>query len=288
MRKSGSKPVKNAKSKPVRIGANRQMQMAEKRANMPSVVKRAALRITKVAACAALVGGIVFLALSYAPMLSDRISGAVKSGSKLPAVVKIKGCSLPVQVLLMRAIDSMTLADSSSFCNAGILKAAFAIPEIENVSVKRIGGSGKDKTTLVTVTERKPVAMVHNGGIFLVDKKGICFLPIPGKFYDLPLITFGGVAPGDTVDLELFNKIKGAARNLGGTFFKEISEIDLSGTSEVNFVFRSSDTEYKVAARDVESRLVHVKALKERLTEESSKPMRIDLRYRNLAFATTR
>jgi len=122
----------------------------------------------------------------------------------------------------------------------------------------------------------------------LVDKKGICFSPIPGQFYDLPLLTLGSVAPGDTVDLELFNKIKRAARSLGGAFFREISEIDLSGTSEVNLTFRSSDTEYKVAVRDVESRLVHVKALKERLTNDSAKSMRIDLRYRNLAFATVR
>jgi len=43
-----------------------------------------------------------------------------------------------------------------------------------------------------------------------------------------------------------------------------------------------------VGARDVESRLVHVKALKERLTNEGAKMLRVDLRYRNLAFVTER
>jgi len=286
MKKPRSKPVKSIKS--VRIGANRQMQMAEKRANMPVVLKRAALRYAKVAACLALVGGAVFLAFTYAPALSDRISGAVKSSAMLPPTVKVTGCSLPVQALLMRAIDSMVSADSSSFCRAGIMTAASAIPEIENVSVRKTTGISKDKTTLITVTERRAVAIVHNGGILLVDKKGICFSPIPGQFYDLPLLAFGSVVPGDTVDLELFNTIKRTAKSLGGAFFRDISEIDLSKASEVNLVFRSSDTEYKVLARDVESRLVHVKALRERLTDDGAKPMRIDLRYRNLAFATTR
>jgi hypothetical protein len=291
MNKLKSRPVKNAKSKPVksaRIGANRQMQMAEKRAKMPSLVKRAALRFAKVAACAALVGGIVLSVLTYGHKLSDRISGAVKSGGRLPSAVKVTGCSLPVQASFMRAVDSMLRADSSSFCRAGILRAASAIPEIENVDVRRSIGTSKDKMTLITVTERKPAAMIHNGGILLVDKKGICFSPVPGQFYDLPLLSFGGVAPGDTVDMELFNTIKRAAKSLGGAFFREISEIDLSKTSEVNLTFRSSDTEYKVFAKDVENRLVHVKALRERLTDESGKSMRVDLRYRNLAFATAR
>ncbi|GBU22461.1 hypothetical protein R80B4_02370 [Fibrobacteres bacterium R8-0-B4] len=133
----------------------------------------------------------------------------------------------------MRAIDSMTLADSSLFCRAGILRAASAIPEIENVNVNKIKGLSKDKTTLIAVKERKPVAMVHNGGIFLVDKKGICFSPVPGRFYDLPLLTVGSIAPGDTVDLELFNTIKRAARGRGGAFFREISEIDLSNPASI-------------------------------------------------------
>jgi len=288
MKKSKSKPVKATKSKNMRIGANRQMRIAEKRAKMPSLVRCAVLRFAKVTACVALVGGIVFSGVAYGSALSDRISGVIKSGSRLPSAVKITGCSLPVQASLMRAVDSMVLADSLSFDRVGILKAASAIPGIENVSVKRSVGASKDKTTLITVTERRPVAMVHNGGIFLVDKRGICFSPVPGRFYDLPLLVFGGVALGDTVDLELFNTIKRAARGLGGAFFREISEIDMSGASEVNLVFRSSNTEYKVAARDVESRLVHVKALRERLTGDSAGSMRIDLRYRNLAFATVR
>jgi cell division septal protein FtsQ len=286
MKKPKSKPVKSVK--PVRVGANRQMQIAEKRAKMPSLVKQATLRFAKAAVCAALVGGIVFSVWVYGPAITDRISGAVKSGNRLPSSIKITGCSLPVQVSLMRAIDSMTRIDSSLFCRAGILSAVSAISEIESVNVNKIKGLSKDKTTLITVKERKPVAMIHNGGIFLVDKKGICFSPVPGRFYDLPLLTFGGVAPGDTVDLELFNKIKKTARGLGGAFFREISEIDMSRASEVNMTFRSSDTEYKVAVRDVESRIVHVKAIRERLKDDSAGAMRIDLRYRNLAFATAR
>jgi len=274
------------KSKPARIGANRQMQMAEKRANMPSIVKRKALRIAKLSACAALVGGIVFSALTYGPALTDKIFVAVKSSNKLPSAFRITGCSLPVQASLTRAIDLMVKADSSSFNRAGILKAAAAIPEIETVNVGKISGASKDKTTLISVTERRPVAIVHNGGMFLVDKMGICFSPIPGQFYDLPLLSFGKVTPGDTVDLERFNKIKKSARNIDKAFYKEISEIDLSGSSEVNILLSSSDAEYKISTKDIETGLIRVKALKERLTNETGKT-KIDLRYKNLAFITT-
>jgi len=262
--------------------------MAEKRAKMPSLVRNAALRFAKIAACLAVVGGAVFGVSTYGPGVSDKIFAAVKSSNRLPSNVKVTGCSPSVQASLMRVVDSMLAVDSLSVDRAGILKAAAAVSGIENVVVKKIAGASNDKTTLITVTERKPVAMVHNGGIFLVDKKGICFSPVPGEFYDLPLMALGRVAPGDTVDLELFNRIKRTARGLGGAFFRDISEIDLSGAPEVNLVFRSNGTEYKIAASDIESRLVHVKALKERLAHEGAKPMRVDLRYRNLAFVTAR
>lgn len=283
MKKMKSKPVKT-----VRVGANRRMRIDEKRARMSAMVRRIAARVAKIAVCVALVGGVVYAVFTHAPALSDRVVSAVKSGKRLPALVTIVGCSPPVQASLKRAIDSMAAFDSSAFDKAGILRAASAIREIEKVGVKTVRAASGDKATQITVVERKPVAIVHNGGVFLVDRKGVCFSPVPGRFYDLPLLAYGGRALGDTVDMELFNTIKKTARGLGGAFFRELSEINLSCASEVNLVFRSSDTEYKVGARDVESRLVHVKTLKERLTNESSKMLRVDLRYRNLAFVTER
>jgi hypothetical protein len=262
--------------------------MNEKRSKMPALLRRAFVKAVKIALCLALAGGAAYAVWVYGGDISNKVSGVVKSSRRLPAHVVITGCSLPVMASLKAAIDSMTLADSSSFDRAGILRAASAIREIEKIGVKRVHAASNDRVTRITVVERKPVAIIHSGSVFLVDRKGICFSPVPGRFYDLPLLAYGGKAPGDTVDLELFNTIKKTARGLGGAFFQELAEIDLSGASEVNLVFRSSDTEYKVAARDVESRLVHVKALKERFADDGGKPLRFDLRYRNLAFATER
>jgi cell division septal protein FtsQ len=283
MNKPKSKPVKSA-----RIGANRRMRMNEKRTKMPAVAKRAFAKAAKVVLCLALAGGAAYSVSVYGRALSDTVSDAVKSGMRLPTSVTITGCSPPVRVSLKRAIDSLALADSRTFDRAGILRAASAIREIEKVSVKRNGWARGEKTTRVTVTERKPAAILHNGSVFLVDRNGICFSPVPGQFYDLPLLAYGGKALGDTVDMELFYAVRKAAQSLGGAFFQELAEINLSRASEVNLVFRSSDTEYKVAARDVESRLAHVKALRERLTDDAAKPLRVDLRYRNLAFATAK
>jgi cell division septal protein FtsQ len=283
MRDMKPKPVKSA-----RIGANRRMRMNEKRSKRPTVVKRVFAKGVRAALCLALAGAAVYSVFIYGHIISDKVSGAVKSGMRLPASVAITGCSPTVQASLKRAIDSLAPADSSSFDRAGILKAASAIREIEKVVVKRARWASHDRVTQITVTERKPAAIVHNGEIFLVDGNGVCFSPVPGQFYDLPLLAYGGKALGDTVDMETFFAIKRAAKSLGGAFFQELAEIDLSRASEVNLVFRSSDTEYKVAARDVESRLAHVKALRERLADDGSKPLRVDLRYRNLAFATAR
>ncbi|GBU22462.1 hypothetical protein R80B4_02371 [Fibrobacteres bacterium R8-0-B4] len=85
MKKLRSKPIKAEKSKLVRVGANRQMQIAEKRAKMPSLVKRAALRFAKAAACVALAGAAVFSVWVYGPTLTDKISGAVKSRGRTPS-----------------------------------------------------------------------------------------------------------------------------------------------------------------------------------------------------------
>ncbi|MDR0330680.1 MAG: hypothetical protein LBH93_03100 [Chitinispirillales bacterium] len=277
------------KRAPKRIGANRQKLIEERRVRRPQMVKRAALRFVKIAAAVAVLCCAVFSIFTYSPALYAEVTGAVKSSKKLPSEVRITNCSLPVQASLLRVVDSIARVDSFSLCRAEVIKAAEGIPEVEKVRVKRVGGgASKDKVTQIAVTERKPVAIVHSGKVFLVDKKGVRFSPCPGTFYDLPLLVYGGKAAGDTVDLKVFNMVKKAARVVGGAFFHDISQIDISNSSEVNLRFGSSDAEYTVAACDIDGRLVHVKELRERFSESGSEPARIDLRYRGLAFTTMR
>jgi hypothetical protein len=278
-------PVK--KPMPERIGANTRKRMAEERAQKAGTITRLArsvLRIVIVVAIAAVVG---FAAFTCSPSVLVKVSETAKSGKKLSTNVRIVKCGKQTQKLLEHALDSLLGRDSLSFERDDILSVAAAIPEIEKVTVKKTRNrTGRGKITLIRVTEREPVALIHCGDVFLVDKKGIRFSARPGQYYDLPLLVIDGEISRDTVDLKAFNVIKKASRYLGNDFFRQISQIDISDDSMVNLFFKSGETEYVIGYDDIEGRLAHVKELRERLLGEHVKPVRVDMRYRSLAFSS--
>jgi len=275
------------KSKTVRIGANRQRFIDEQRTHRDSAsagVLRRVLRVAVVVVVAAAAGIAVF---RYSPAVYMHASDAIQSSKRLYANVKITHCSRPVQAALKNALDSLIHADSFSFDRVGAVQAASLIPEIEKISIKKMRDrKSREQITLVKVTERKPVALVHSGEICLVDKKGVRFAAVPGQYYDLPLLVVNGTAYGDTLDLDVFNSIKKMCRNMGGSFFQQISQIDVSDSGSVNLIFKSGEAEYLISPDDMEEKLVQIKRLRERLLEEESEPARIDMRYRRLAYTS--
>ncbi|MCL2688558.1 MAG: cell division protein FtsQ/DivIB [Chitinispirillia bacterium] len=268
-------------SKVKRIGANRKIAIAEQRAKRPRRVKK----IGSAGIIAALIAAVLFAVYEHSPAVSSYVSEAVKSTfkskSELSAEFQIVNGSAQTTLLLKTAVDSLiNKSDSLSIKKDAVIKAAAAIPEIERLSVK----SGRDKKTVLRITERTPVALVLDGGIKLVDKNGIRFNAAPGQYYDLPLITLGSAGLSDTIKLETFNTIKKTAGNLGGAFFRQISQIDFSDSSSVNLIFKSERTEYTIGSNDIEKRLGHMKALRERLMQDNREPVHADLRYRGLAY----
>jgi len=271
-----------------RVGANRQKVMDEQRALRSRMIMSSFKRILKAVAVCTFAVAAGYAVFVYSPAISERVSERVKNNQKLYTDIRITNCSKHTEELLKSALDSLVMADSQAFSRAAVLRAAITIPEIEKVSIKKIKNRmpGK-KMTSIKVAERKPVALVHGGGIFLVDEKGIRFTARPGQYYDLPLLIVDDKNKSDTVDLKVFNMIRKTSRNLGDNFFQQISQIDLSDSCAVNIFFKSGEAKYKVANEDIEKRLIHVKKLRERLMEVHGhgEPAQIDLRYRNLAFA---
>jgi len=269
-----------------RVGANRQKMVNEQRARRP----RRIAGIIKIAGIAILVLSAGFAIYTCSPAVTGRISSVVHSGSKVSNDMRIINCDVSVAMLLRDAVSSQHAAaalssqrpvDSVSLDKAEIIKAAAQIHEIEKINITKT----KDGGTIIKVTERKPVAILHSGVISLVDKKGVRFAAVPGRYYDLPLISTD-IGQSDTVNLETFDAIKKASRDMGGAFFQQISQIELLGNGDVKLIFKSGKTEYTLNSEDMEKRLFHVKKLLERFQEEDAEPAHIDLRYKSLAFSS--
>jgi len=260
-----------------RVGANRRKMVNEQRANRPHRIAG----IAKIAGVAVLALSAGFVVYTCSPSVTGRINSVVHSGRQVSADISIINCGAPIAARLNDALLSLKGADSLSIEKAEVIKAAVKIPEIEKISITKT----KDKGTIIKVTERKPAAIVHNGSISLVDKNGVRFAAVPGRYYDLPMICVNAEQK-DTVDLEMFDAIKKASRDVGGAFFQQISQIELLGNGDVKLIFKSGKTEYTLGSDDIEKRLFHVKKLLERFQEEDTEPVRIDLRYRSLAFSS--
>jgi len=267
-----------------RIGANQQRHIAEKRAmggQDSKVTRRRVAKALFVLMFAALAGIAVF---KYSPEIFISAVDTVKASKRLHTNIAITNCSKTVQASLKQALDSLSAADSFLFDRAGAVKAASMISGIEKISICKVRDKKKrEMTTLVKVTERKPVALVHNGGFCLIDNMGVRFTAAPGQYYDLPLLIVEGKAACDTVDLDIFNRIKKASRLLGAAFFPQISQIDVSVDDAVNLIFKSGEAEYILSPDDIEEKMIQVKKLREKLLEEGSGFARIDMRYHRLA-----
>ncbi|MDR2577478.1 MAG: cell division protein FtsQ/DivIB [Chitinispirillales bacterium] len=287
-KKPMSKKPAAKKPMPGRIGANTRKRMEEARAQRPGAIARLAGRISKVVATATIVAAAGFAVFTYSPAVWAKAAETAKTTKKLSANVRIVKCGKQTQKLLENALDSLLRYDTLSFDRAEILRAAATIPEIEKIGIKRARcWASREKITRIKITEREPVALVHCGNIFLVDKKGIRFAVRPGQFYDLPLLVIDDRTLQDTVDMKIFNTIRKTSRTLGNSFFQQISQIDVSDNSAVNLLFKSGEAEYVVGYEDIENRLPHIKELRERLLEGPVKPVRVDMRYRSLAFSST-
>ncbi|MCL2218527.1 MAG: cell division protein FtsQ [Chitinispirillia bacterium] len=259
-------------------------QRTEKSAGSGKRRIRRPVKVALVIAFAASVAVVVFL---HGPLAFDSVAESINAGKRVSAKINgITNCSGAVRDTLRRALEPLMAPDTCPYSRAAVEKIALEIPAIEKVSIKKVKDrQSRQLNITIKVTERKPVALVHCGKISLVDKYGVRFPAEAGRYYDaLPLLVVG-TPESDTLkhEIEFFNRVMKASRNLGDSFLNQISQIDISNSDEVNLIFKSGEAEYLLDPDDIEDKLVRVKSLRQKLLQDEGDPMRIDMRYRHIA-----
>lgn len=277
---------------PKRIGANGMKMKQEMRAQRPRLIRAFLKKTARVLAVVALAAAVVYVGVVCGPVAYNRVATAAVHARELPSVIKVTGASAHTEKLLRSAIAGM-LGDSAVIFDEAIVKdAAATLPVIEKVSVRKIKDRlTSEEVTRIRVVERRPVAIVHYGEMMLVDKNGTRFAPEPGRYYNLPLLITRKVEQeSGNIDMEMFNEIKKITDAFGANFFSQISQIGVDNDEHVYIYFKSGEAEYVVGRENLAERLAYVQQLRERFlsSNEYDAPLRVDVRYRGLAFAAVK
>lgn len=279
---------------PKRIGANGLKMKQELRAQRPRIIRSIIKKSAAIVAFASLAAAVVYVGVVCGPAAYGRVANAAVHARELPQNLRVTGASAHTEKLLRAAIANMLGGSESSaiFDEALIKDVAATIPVIEKISVRKIKDRiTSEELTRIRIAERKPVAIVHYGEMALVDRHGICFAPEPGRYYDLPmLITKKLDSEEDVIDMTMFNDIKKITDGLGANYFSQISQIGITDDEHVYLYFKSGEAEYVVGRENLSERLAYVKQLRDRFLSDSGNdvPLRVDVRYRGLAFASER
>lgn len=275
-----------------RIGANGLKMKQEMRAQRPRLIRAFLKKTARVLAVVALAAAVVYVGVVCGPAAYGRVANAAVQARELPQNLRVTGASAHTEKLLRDAIDRRLSADSVVFDDALVKSVAAAIPVIEKISVRKIKDRiTSEELTRIRVAERKPVAIVHYGDMALVDRHGICFAPEPGRYYDLPMLLTKKIeGDEDIIDMTMFNDIKKITDGFGANYFSQISQIGITDDEHVYLYFKSGEAEYVVGRENLSERLAYVKQLRDRFLSDSGNdvPLRVDVRYRGLAFASER
>jgi len=144
----------------------------------------------------------------------------------------------------------------------------------------------------VHITERKPVAMVSAGGVYLIDKEGV-LLPLRGKnYHDLPLLSgiastihADSVAVVDTIQLARFLKIQEKLRDSKYKWDQRITQYDLSNLSKIFCTIEGYNCQFVLADEFLEKGLTNLGKLLSSINDDS-RIKKVDLSYENLAYVS--
>ena len=170
-----------------------------------------------------------------------------------------------------------------------VISSICANPWIEAVKI----GKSLNGTLRITITERKPAAVVNLGRIFFADRKGVLIPVQPGTVSNLPLAS--GVE--DTTDENGKHMLKTASRERVNRFMNALAKSELYRTMTVSQVVFENDgvlrmiidgsvTVVDIDEKNIDDRLTRLVVLGRSMRQAADAPSRIDLRYQNLAFIT--
>lgn len=211
-----------------RVGANKRQKIAEKRKKVPEKNRGGA-------------GKLLFTCLKIVFLLSGLAAAGFWGVKKaVPYIGKID--FLKIENIMVNGNKHINTAEILSLASiekgvfmldlkiADISRKLHNIPWVEKVSIRR----KIPNTVLITVYERKPIAFVNLGPVYLTDRSGFLWPLKPNTYWNLPVVSGlkDTVAEGTTRRLTT----EGLLRM--NSFFEEVHKVDNSippGIAQVDF-----------------------------------------------------
>ena len=268
-----------------RIGANRRIKKAEKRKKTPKKQRAitgpvfASIKTLGLVAC---IGGIGFWGTKKAAAYIDKfdflkIENITVNGNK-----QVNTSEVLSFASIEKGVFMLDLKVSE------ISKKLLKIPWIEKVNIKR----KIPNTVVITVQERKPIAFVNLGTIYMTDRSGYLWPLKPNTYWNVPVIS--GLK--DTTCDGTIHRLKKESLLRMNSFFDEADKIDNAMPLEISQIdFR----EEGVISVRLESIPIHVELNRAAISKSLNNvceilkgiegnakrtPRHINLRYDNIAF----
>lgn len=172
---------------------------------------------------------------------------------------------------------------------SSIRAALLTNPWIENVKVaKKVDGK-----VLVSITERKPIAMVNLKSVYYIDKYGVVFPMAEKVISEMPVVCglkdtvdsrgIRRICNTDMVSVKTFFHRASAVRN---DFLQGITQIDFSDKKKIRLSFQAYSTLVELDQSNLDIGLRRLVRLEGLLQNNPVMPEKINLCYQNLAFVT--
>jgi hypothetical protein len=144
---------------------------------------------------------------------------------------------------------------------------------------------------IIEVRERKPVALVHNGTVHLVDEQGVVLPVEPGKTYDLPLlcaipvaVRSNGWRQCDSARFERALQFVATVKQEDEGLLREITQMDMSDADAIRCCIGTGKAVVTIGCDAGRRQLKNLRCLLEVLENSDETPVVVDMRYQNLAF----
>ncbi len=268
-----------------RVGANQRLKRQDnrnnKKKNRPAFLRRMFGLFKIISLVLILVGSGVFVVLKSKTIIDKvaiiKVKKVLVKGNK-----EVKTSDIKSLAAIEQGVSLITLNV------AGIKKRISSCPEVKTVKIKRrIPG-----TVIISIVERKPMAIANVGLMYLFDNEGIMWPIKANTYWDLPIIS--GIK--DTVINSKKHKVRKCEMDKINTFFTKVnkidksfaldlSQIDFSDDDEVKVKFESKPTIVKLSRRNIQKNIYNLQKIFATIgNKEESMPKHIDLCFNNIAF----
>lgn len=224
---------------------------------------------------------------------SRGINALVKSVKELKAfdvtVVSVQGNNHVKTKSILDKCGFGGNAKTYSVKENSVQVALLTNPWIESVKVAKKNG-GK---VVISITERKPIAMVNLKSVYYIDRYGVVF-PIAEKVIsEMPIIC--GLK--DTLDAQGTRRICAAdmvcvktflhkAAAIKNDFLQTITQIDFADKNKIRLSFQAFSTLVEIDPANIDVGLRRLVRLEELLRNNPIMPEKINLCYHSIAFVT--